>query len=461
MYPIIGATDFLYSSNENQTLDIALRFCNTYPSGFPYWTFGKLVYHCYSAESLEKILTNPKHIEKSLSYKFLHSLLGTGLLTSTGEKWLMRRKLLTPAFHFSVLHGFQSTFSEQTSLLVTWIRETELKRSEGTNLQQLISRFTLNTICESAMGVKLTRIDELDDYRKQINLIGKLHVERLTVPWLFVDWIYNTFGNGNIEHKHVQEAHDFTGSIIDKKRKQFQSDIGRLGTASATIDSTAKKERYAMLDTLLHAEQNGNQIDADGIQEEVDTFVFEGFDTTMTAITFILFMLAHHGDVQQRLFDEVQSVNDHNDYNNFPYLDAVIKETLRLYPSVPFIGRLLGEETEIDNVKLPQGTLIHIMISVLHRDPRYFKDPEKFEPNRFLDGDFESSPRHPFAYLPFSASHRNCIGQKFAMMELRTAVTEIVRNFQLKPITRVEDVKIISDLVLRAKDPIYIQFVSR
>lgn len=128
MYPIIGATDFLYSSNESkleklvsrcqmmkllfsdQTLDIAIKFSNIYPSGFPYWTFGTLVYHCYSAESLEKILTNPKHIEKSLSYKFLHSLLGTGLLTSTGEKWLKRRKLLTPAFHFSVLSGFQSTF---------------------------------------------------------------------------------------------------------------------------------------------------------------------------------------------------------------------------------------------------------------------------------------------------------------------------------------------------------------
>lgn len=94
----------------DQTLDIALKFCNIYPSGFPYWTFGNLVYHCYSAESLEKILTNPKHIEKSLSYKFLHSLLGTGLLTSTGEKWLKRRKLLTPAFHFSVLNSFQSTF---------------------------------------------------------------------------------------------------------------------------------------------------------------------------------------------------------------------------------------------------------------------------------------------------------------------------------------------------------------
>lgn len=277
------------------------------------------------------------------------------------------------------------------------------------------------------MGVKLKRIDELDDYRSQIYRIGKLHVQRITEPWMVYDWVYTTFGKGNIEHKYVKEAHDFTGGIIDKKRKQFQLDIGRLNIASSTSEAdSAKKERYAMLDTLLHAEQNGHQIDADGIQEEVDTFIFEGFDTTMTAITFILFMIANHSDVQQRLYDEIQSAND----NDFKYLDAVIKETLRLYPAVPFIGRMLGEETEIgiivvcgmkshkndlfffhsDNVKLPANTIVHILINVLHRDPRYFTDPEKFDPDRFLDNQYENSTKHAFAYLPFSASHRNCIG---------------------------------------------------
>ncbi|KAJ6645533.1 putative cytochrome P450 4ac1 [Pseudolycoriella hygida] len=441
MYPIIGATNFLFSSSENKTLEIAMKFCEAFPNGFPYWTFGFFIYHCYSAESLEKILTNPKHIEKSLSYKFLNSFLGTGLLTSTGEKWFNRRKLLTPAFHFSVLNGFQGTFNDQTSILISSIRETELNRSGGTHLQQLISRFTLNTICESAMGVKLRRIDELDDYRNQINRIGKLHVERITIPWMVNDWVYNTFGKGKIEHQYVKEVHDFTGSIIDKKRKQFRSDNRKKDTSPTNdIDSDLEnKKRFAMLDTLLHAEED-HRIDAGGIQEEVDTFVFEGFDTTMTAITFILFMLASHQDVQQRLYEEIHSVVHKDDYNHCKYLDCVIKETIRLYPPVPFIGRVLGEETEIDNVKLPAKTFVHILINVLHRDPRYFNDPEKFDPNRFLDSEFENGAKHPFAYLPFSASHRNCIGQKFAMMELRTVVSEIVRNFVLKPITRVDEI---------------------
>ncbi|XP_031636156.1 probable cytochrome P450 4ac1, partial [Contarinia nasturtii] len=162
-------------------------------------------------------------------------------------------------------------------------------------------------------------------------------------------------------------------------------------------------------------------------------------------------------DVQQKLYEEILTIGDDMNYNNLTYMDAVIKEALRLYPPVPFIGRVLGEDTIIDNVKLPAKTIIHIVIFMLHCDPKYFPDPEKFDPNRFINNEI----KHPFAYVPFSAGQRNCIGQKFAMMELRTAVGEIIKNFKLVPITKPEDVVIISDLILRARDPIRVKFVPR
>lgn len=109
-----------------------------------------------------------------------------------------------------------------------------------------------------------------------------------------------------------------------------------------------------MLDTLLLAESN-KKIDGAGIQEEVDTFVFEGFDTTMTAITFILFAIANHENVQQKLYDEIKAHEGDQNYSNLTYMDAVIKEALRLYPPVPFIGRVLGEDTVIGKYILTQN----------------------------------------------------------------------------------------------------------
>lgn len=116
-----------------------------------------------------------------------------------------------------------------------------------------------------------------------------------------------------------------------------------------------------MLDTLLVAEHQ-NRIDGDGIQEEVDTFVFEGFDTTMTAITFILFSIANHEDVQKQLYEEIASLQNEENYNNLTYLDAVIKESLRLYPPVPFIGRILGEDTVIGKSILFNSFSLKIII---------------------------------------------------------------------------------------------------
>lgn len=121
--------------------------------------------------------------------------------------------------------------------------------------------------------------------------------------------------------------------------------------------------------------------------------------------------------------------------------------------------------------------MVHIRIYALHRDPKYFSSPEKFDPDRFLDRNVD----HPFAYIPFSGSQRNCIGMKlvwktlshktiyrndfsgqnFAKKEIRTVVAGIVKDFILKPITKVDDIVLISDLVLRTKDPIRVQFVAR
>lgn len=164
-----------------------------------------------------------------------------------------------------------------------------------------------------------------------------------------------------------------------------------------------------MLDTLLAAEAKG-EIDAEGIREEVDTFMFEGHDTTATGLVFIFFVLGQHKDVQQKVYEEIKSVVDGTggeplntaDFNSMNYTDRVIKETMRLYPPVPFISRDLTDDIRLSSGhRVPKGTQCNLHIYDLHRDPEQFPNPDVFDPDRFLPEECEK--RHPFAYVPFSA----------------------------------------------------------
>lgn len=156
----------------------------------------------------------------------------------------------------------------------------------------------------------------------------------------------------------------------------------------------------------------------------------------------------------------------------------MVKEVLRLYPSAPLVSRELTEELEINGVILPPGTSLLLRIYDLHRDPEQFPDPLRFDPDRFLPKNTQK--RHPFAYLPFSAGSRNCIGkvlfqklillsskmthvvgQKYAMLELKTVLIYVISNFFLEPVTRIEDMVFVSDLILHTNHPVKMKFIPR
>ena len=141
-------------------------------------------------------------------------------------------------------------------------------------------------------------------------------------------------------------------------------------------------------------------------------------------------------------------------------MERCIKESLRLYPSVYFISRILGEDLRLTNgYLLPKSTDVFIHIYDVHRNPDVYPDPERFDPDRFLPENCQN--RHPYAYLPFSAGPRNCIGQKFAILELKAALCAILSNFVLEPIDTQENIKLVADIVLRTKEDIKIKFIPR
>lgn len=449
----------------------ALRECSK--KYYPIWTVWSVLLPCINIshpDDLELLLGNHKYNYKSQIYRLLEAWFGTGLLTSSGPKWQMRRKILTPAFHFHVLQQFSEVMVEGAECMVAELKSVKGPRVE--NLLPLISNHTLNVICETAMGTTLKGRDKKFQlkYKKAVYDIAQLLLYRLLRPWLQNSFVYHLTPNAWRERSALKILHGFTKQII-AERKQYHEATGGKYLAGLDGDNAnaqddvigVSKKRLAMLDLLIAAQRRG-VINDDGIREEVDTFMFEGHDTTAMALCFTLMLLAEHKEIQDRARIEVDEVFSQCDgklsigtIQQLTYLDRCIKESLRLYPSVHFISRELYEDLQLKNYFIPAGTLVNVQIYDTHHDPNFWPNPEVYDPDRFLPENTQA--RHNYAYVPFSAGGRNCIGQRFAMLEMKSLVAYILHNFYLEPIDYLKDVRFITDLVLRPSHPIRTRFV--
>jgi cytochrome P450 family 4 len=209
--------------------------------------------------------------------------------------------------------------------------------------------------------VKLSQLgNNGQTYKRNIYEIGKIIAYRIAKPWLKDDFIYATLGYMAKLNEVLKPVHEFTRSIIEKRRGEFYSKESdkkqSVDDENDNLYMRSRKKRYAMMDTLLHAQSKG-LIDDDGIIEETDTFTFEGHDTTSAAMTFTLLLLAHHPEAQEKLFDEIQEIlngrtSDEltvDDFNQMHYMERVLKESMRIYPPVHFISRRLSEDLIIGN----------------------------------------------------------------------------------------------------------------
>ncbi|XP_077460613.1 cytochrome P450 4V8 [Stigmatopora argus] len=407
----------------------------------------------FHAETVEPIVSNPAHMDKSSVYSFLHPWLGTGLLTSTGAKWRERRKMLTPTFHFSILQDFLEVMNEQAQVLVD-----KLSSRVGAGPFDCFNDVTLcalDIICETAMGRKVhAQSNSESEYVRSIYKMSDIISRRQRAPWFWPNLTYKYFGEANVHDSTLKTLHSFTMEVI---RERAQS----LKTSDGT--GVEDRKRRAFLDMLLQTkDQDGNAMSHGDIQEEVDTFMFEGHDTTAASMNWALHLLGSHSDVHrkvqrelQEVFGESERVASMEDLRRLKYLECVIKEALRLFPSVPFFGRSIRQDTIINGFKVPAGTNAVVLPFALHRDPRYFPEPEEFRPERFLPENCLDRP--PYAYIPFSAGLRNCIGQRFAMMEEKVVLSSILRKFQVTATQSRAELLPTAGLILRPENGIWIR----
>ncbi|GJQ86707.1 hypothetical protein Trydic_g14778 [Trypoxylus dichotomus] len=451
--PLIG-TDYIFIGVKKADLfDLLCHHMRVYgPAPFKSWHGNNPMLHLMKPEHLEIIMNSSVHITKSHQYDYLHPWLGQGLLTSAGNRWRLHRKLIIPTFHFKILENYLDIFVEKTHILLGLLDSKA--NGKHCDIYPDINHWTLDVICKTAMGVDVDAMsNNRNEYIEAIYEIANIFAWKITTP--VPNFIFNLLPIGRRFWKDVEVLQGFSKKVISERRKILQMKSPDKNQENGNDDETVGlKRRLCFLDMLLEASEDGKIFTDVDIREEVDTFMFEGHDTTTASISWTLLLLGNYPEIQEKLFQEVKYVlredpmpKSINTLNNLKYLDCVIKEALRMFPSVPFIFRTIDQEIQIDNYRIPKDTDVVLHIYGIHRCPQYYPNPNVFDPDRFLPENCVS--RHPFAYIPFSAGPRNCIGQKFAMYEEKTVLAAIVNRYMVIATRKVEDIKVLPDLTLK------------
>ncbi|XP_062533728.1 cytochrome P450 4d1-like [Armigeres subalbatus] len=425
--------------------------------GFGFWLF-------YMApDEIERIMTGPEFNCKSQDYDMLLEWLGTGLLISNGNKWFTHRKALTPAFHFKILDNFVQVFDEKSTVLA---RKFLSHSGKVVRIFPLVKLCTLDVIVETAMGTESNAQKEQSGYTMAVEDISEIVFWRMFNTVYNNDFMFQFSSKFGPYKKHLNTIRDFTLSIIDKRRIALVDGCDE--NLKTDDDLLGSKKKMALLDILLQAKIDGRPLTDEEIREEVDTFMFAGHDTTASAITFLLYVLAKYPDVQNKVYEEILTMlGDSIDtpitlsaLNDLKYLDLVMKESLRMFPPVPYISRRTIKEVKLSGVDIPINTNITIGIYNMHHNPKYFPEPEKFLPERF-DAERGIEKLNPYAYVPFSAGGRNCIGQKFAQYEIKSTISKIVRLCRVELPSPDYEPPVKAEMILKPQDEMPLIFHSR
>lgn len=373
--------------------------------------------------------------------------LGTGLLTANGDLWKSRRDLITPAFHFQILQNYMAIFQNRAQILGDRFLRHSANGTQSFDVFPFCTDCTLDIIGACAFGLDLECQKEQapSEYVKAIREITELVYARTFKPLYQNRILFALSAQGRLWKKLVNTVHELPDRLIRERRAYVNEHP----------EEISQKKKLDFLDLLLTVQdENGNGLSELAIRNEADTFLFEGHDTTAAGLCWALYCLAANPKYQAMAHEEVDRIlHDHDAptyeeaKNQFEILDLILKETFRLYPPVPFIVRNPTTDLEINGYKIPSGTELFLQIYGVHRNEKYWKDPLEFRPERFK----EEGIQHPFSYIPFSAGHRSCIGQVFAMLEEKTIISMLLKRFEFS-VDESNPIDLQTHVILRPKN---------
>lgn len=411
------------------------------------------VCHPDSAQILYKS-SEPKAISTAGSYKYIKDWIGDGLLVSSGKKWERNRRLLTPAFHFEILKPYVKVYNMVTDIFLDQVK-LSAESGEAVDIFPYVALTTLDTILRCAFSYEgnIQGQGSKHPYVHAVNRLSSLLVSRLLKPWLMHDFIYYLSSEGR-EYKQCSDySHDFSNRIIQKRKKTLIE------------EGPPTKRHLDFLDILLTAkDENGIGLSDEDIRAEVDTFMFEGHDTTASAISWAIYSLGKYPREQEIVYTEISDLLRNKteisweNLQEIPQLTAFVKESMRMFTPVPMGSRQLTSPMTFGDVVVPAGVNVDINQHMIHHHPDVWQEHEVFKPERFLQTDV--TERHPYSFVPFAAGPRNCIGQNFAMNEIKVVIGRLVHRYKVK-LVEGHNYDINPDLVMRAKHGIKVKLESR
>jgi cytochrome P450 len=393
------------------------------------------------------LLANPADIESVLSknsanflkardYRAMKSILGNGLLTSEGAFWQRQRKLVNPAFRHENIDLYAQTMVSATSRMLDGWRDGETR-----DVHQDFMAVTLEIVTRALFGSEVpgdtAKVGKwleilMEDFMRQAGMAFLLP-ESVPVPTFFR------------LRRAIESLNAMIYKLIDQRRAERAA-----GNAP---------EHHDLLEMLLSAQgEEGSQMTDEQVRDEVMTLFLAGHETTANALSWTWYLLAQHPEITTKLFAELDSVLQGHaataaDSARLPYTEMVVKESMRLYPPVWAVGRQSIGPFEAGGYQFPAKTNVVILQRTLHRDPRYFAEPEVFDPERWSP----DSPRYRvlprFAYFPFGGGPRVCVGTGFAMMESILLLATIAQRYDMK-LAPHQKVRMLPSVTLRPRDGI-------
>jgi cytochrome P450 len=367
------------------------------------------------------MLNNARHIQHVLvdhaanyskggaMWDSVRDLLGNGLPASEGAFWLRQRRMMQPHFHRKRLSGLAAQIVTATQeSLAAW----DVQMGKPFNIASAFSPITMRVITRLLFGQALSpaAIDEVGGamaYMVNYVMLGALTRD---LP----SWMPRP-GARRFQQAKTQADHVINMLVERQRREQL-------------ADDTLLAMLVDMVDT-----ESGDTMTTEQLRDEAISMFLAGYETTSLTLAWLFYYLTHHPEVETRLRAEVDAVlgdrpPTFEDLPQLGYTRNVIQETLRLRPAAWWVTRTAVEADEIDNFSIPAGSLVGTVFYGVHQNPAHWEHPERFDPDRFTPE--RSSGRHKYAWVPFGAGQRQCIGKDLALMEAQIILAMILQRYR-------------------------------